>query len=301
MSIFEGFSLEKIDLGEIEVRVRIGGAGPPLLLLHGAKQTHVMWHRVAPALAERFTVVAPDLRGYGLTTKPLSTPDHFSYSKRVMAQDQIELMSGLGHARFSVAGHDRGGRVAYRLALDHPDAIRSLAVLDIIPTGEAFERGGREFGLGFYHWFFLAQPAPFPETLIGADPDWYWRWPSNVGSIQGYLDDEALDDYLTCFRDPETIRGLCEDYRAGATIDYEIDLADMNAGTKIRCPVLILWAEKGELNEWYDPLDVWRRWADDVRGRALECGHYLPEEAPLETADALLAFLVEDDATDKIG
>ncbi|HEU5112342.1 MAG TPA: alpha/beta hydrolase [Acidimicrobiia bacterium] len=176
--MFEGFDLEMLDLDEIVVRVRIGGAGPPLLLLHGAKQTHVMWHLVAPALAERFTVIAPDLRGYGRTSKPPSTPDHFNYSKRVMARDQVDLMSALGHSKFSVVGHDRGGRVAYRLALDHPGAVRSLGVLDIIPTGEAFERGGREFGLGFYHWFFLAQPTPFPEKLIGADPEWYWRWPS---------------------------------------------------------------------------------------------------------------------------
>ena len=291
--MFDGFELEMLDLGEIEVRVRVGGDGPPLLLLHGAKQTHVMWHRVAPRLAERFTVVAPDLRGYGKTTKPPSTPDHSQYSKRTMGHDQVGLMTKLGHSRFSVAGHDRGARVAYRMALDHPELVDKLAVLDIIPTGEAFQRGGREFGLGFFHWFFLAQPAPFPEKLIGADPDWYWRWPGSVNFTPEFLDAEALDDYLTCFRDPETIRGLCEDYRAGASIDYELDRADMDAGAKIVCPVLVLWAAKGELEEWYDPLEVWGEWTDDVRGWALPCGHYLAEEAPDETVEALMSFLSE--------
>lgn len=288
--MFEGFMLETIDAGEVRVRVRIGGDGPPLLLLHGNPQTHVMWHRVAPALAGEFTVVAPDLRGYGLTSKPASTPDHKSYSKRVMANDQIRLMSTLGHQRFSVAGHDRGGRVAYRLALDHPDVVERLAVLDIIPTGEAFQRGGREFGLGLYHWYFLAQPAPLPEKLIGADPEWFWRWHTNRGPDASFFDTDAVADYLACFRDPETIRGICDDYRAGATIDFEHDLADMEAGRRIQCPLLVLWGGLSKPQDWYDTLDVWRAWADDVRGRALPCGHYLPEEAPEETARELLAF-----------
>ncbi|MGH8872454.1 MAG: alpha/beta fold hydrolase [Acidimicrobiia bacterium] len=288
--MFEGFRLETIDLGEIRARVRIGGEGPPLLLLHGNPQTHVMWHRVAPDLAEHFTVVAPDLRGYGMTSKPPSTPDHGPYSKRTMGRDQIELMSALGHDRFAVAGHDRGGRVGYRLALDHPDLVERLAVLDIVPTGEAFERGGREFGLGLYHWFFLAQPAPLPEKLIGADPEWFLRWHTTRGPDTRFFDAAALDDYLACFRDPETIRGMCDDYRAGATIDFEHDLADMESGRKIRCPVLVLWGGAGRLGEWYDVLAVWRSWADEVQGRPLPCGHYLAEEAPAETAAELLAF-----------
>jgi haloacetate dehalogenase len=291
--MFDGFSLEMVDLDEIQARVRIGGDGPPILLLHGAKQTHVMWHRVAPALAERFTVVAPDLRGYGRSSKPPATPDHARYSKRVMARDQVQLMTQLGHERFGVAGHDRGGRVAYRLALDHPEVIDRLAVLDIIPTGEAFARGGREFGLGFYHWFFLAQPAPFPEKLIGADPEWFWRWPNSVETTPAYLAAEAVDDYLDCFRDPETIRGLCEDYRAGATIDFELDQADRRAGRKIGCPLLVLWAARGEVDDWYDPLEVWRGWADDVRGEAIPSGHHMAEEAPEETTKALLSFFAE--------
>jgi len=288
--MFEGFRLDTIEAGEVQVRVRIGGDGPPLLLLHGNPQTHVMWHRVAPALAEEFTVVTPDLRGYGLTSKPPSAPDHMPYSKRVMATDQVHLMSALGHQRFSVAGHDRGGRVAYRLALDHPDVVERLAVLDIIPTGEAFQRGGREFGLGLYHWFFLAQPSPLPEKLIGADPEWFWRWHTNRGPDPSFFDPDAVADYLACFRDPETIRGICDDYRAGATIDFEHDLADMEAGRRIRCPLLVLWGGRSKPQDWYDTLDVWRAWADDVRGRAIPCGHYLPEEAPEETAGELAAF-----------
>jgi len=288
--MFEGFSLDNVDIGEIEVRVRVGGVGPPLLLLHGNPQTHVMWHKVAPALAERFTVIAPDLRGYGRSSKPPTTSDHLAYSKRAMAMDQIALMESLGHDRFSVAGHDRGGRVAYRLALDHPGVVEKLAVLDIIPTSEAFDRGGREFGLSLYHWFFMAQPAPLPEKLIGSDPDWFWRWHTTRGPDTSFFDSDAIDDYLDAFRDPETIRGICEDYRAGATIDYEHDSADKAANRRIECPLLVLWGGNSKPAGWYDTLDVWRGWADDVEGRSLPCGHYLAEEAPQETAGELIAF-----------
>jgi haloacetate dehalogenase len=249
-----------------------------------------MWHRVAPALASGFTVVAPDLRGYGRTSKPPSVPDHGSYSKRTMGEDQIGLMSRLGFDRFSVAGHDRGGRVGYRLALDHPEVVERLAVLDIIPTGEAFRRGGREFGLSLYHWYFLAQPAPLPEKLIGSDPDWFWRWHTTRGPDTSFFDPEAVEDYLACFRDPETVRGMCEDYRAGAGIDFEHDIADIGAGRKLRCPLLVLWGARAKLDEWYDMLEVWGAWADDVGGRALPCGHYLAEEAPVETSQELLGF-----------
>jgi haloacetate dehalogenase len=288
--MFEGFRLETIDADGLPVRARIGGSGPPLLLLHGNPQTHVMWRKVAPALAERFTVVASDLRGYGLSGKPPSAPDHAPYSKRTMALDQLAAMRRLGYERFLLAGHDRGGRVAYRMALDHPGAVAKLAVLDIVPTGEAFARGGREFGLGYYHWFFLAQPAPLPEKLIGADPDWFWRWHTARGPDTGFFEPEALAEYLACFRDPETIRAICDDYRAGATIDCEHDWADKRAGRRIACPVLALWGAEAKLEAWYDTLAVWREWADDVRGRALPCGHYLAEEAPEETARELLAF-----------
>jgi haloacetate dehalogenase len=288
--MFEGFRLETIDADGLPVRARIGGSGPPLLLLHGNPQTHVMWRKVAPALAERFTVVATDLRGYGLSGKPPSAPDHAPYSKRTMALDQLAVMRRLGYERFLLAGHDRGGRVAYRMALDHPDAVAKLAVLDIVPTGEAFARGGREFGLGYYHWFFFAQPSPLPEKLIGADPDWFWRWHTARGPDTGFFDAEALADYLACFRNPETIRAICDDYRAGATIDCEHDRADKQAGRRIACPLLALWGAQAKLEAWYDTLAVWREWADEARGRALPCGHYLAEEAPEETARELLGF-----------
>ena len=288
--MFEGFGLESFQVGEVLIRARVGGSGPPLLLLHGNPQTHVMWHKVAPTLAEHFTVVAPDLRGYGMSSKPPSTPDHAAYSKRAMAIDQLGLMRQIGHERFFVAGHDRGGRVGYRLALDHPETVARLAVLDIIPTSEAFERGGREFGLTLYHWFFLAQPAPLPEKLIGSDPDWFWRWHTTRGPDSDFFDPDAVADYLACFRDPETIRGICEDYRAGATVDFDDDLVDKQEGTKIQCPVLVLWGEKSKPASWYDPLDVWSEWAGDLRGTGLPCGHYLPEEAPEQTAAELVSF-----------
>ena len=288
--MFEGFRLETIEGDGVPIRARIGGEGPPLLLLHGNPQTHVMWHKVAPALAERFTVVATDLRGYGRSGKPPSAPDHAPYSKRAMALDQLAVMRSLGFERFDVAGHDRGGRVAYRMALDHPHAVARLAALDIIPTGEAFDRGGREFGLSYVHWFFFAQPAPLPETLLGVDPDWYWRWHTTRGPDTSFFTPEAMEDYLACFRDPETRRAICDDYRAGATIDCEHDWADKTAGRKIACPLLALWGAQAKLEAWYDTLAVWREWADDVRGRALPCGHYLAEEAPEETLSELLAF-----------
>jgi haloacetate dehalogenase len=257
--------------------------------LHGNPQTHVMWHRVAPALSERFTVVATDLTGYGMSSKPPSTADHAPYSKRVMARTQVGVMRTLGYQRFLVAGHDRGGRVGYRMSLDFPDAVVKLAVLDIVPTWEAFSRGGKEFGLGYYHWFFLAQPAPLPERLIGADPDWFWRWHTARGSHEVFAP-EAVEDYLACFRNPQTVRAICEDYRAGAGIDCEHDEADKRAGRRIACPVLALWGAQAKLEAWYDTLALWREWADDVQGRALPCGHYLAEEQPEETTAELLAF-----------
>ena len=288
--MFEGFELSTIDTGETAIRTRRGGSGPPLLLLHGNPQTHAMWHKVAPRLAEDFTVVATDLRGYGGSGKPPSTPDHAAYSKGAMARDQVAVMRRLGFERFFVAGHDRGGRCAYRMALDHPERVAKLAVLDIVPTGEAFRRADREFGLGYWHWFFLAQPADLPERMIGADPDWYWRKHTTRGPTPpDFFSPEALEDYLRCFRNPETIRAICEDYRAGATVDFAQDEADRGR-KRIACPLLALWGRQGKLDAWYDVLAVWRDWADDVRGRALPCGHYLPEEAPDEVYAELKAF-----------
>jgi haloacetate dehalogenase len=282
--MFEGFKLSMIDTGEVVIRVRHGGHGPPLLLLHGHPQTHVMWHKIAPRLAQDFTVVAADLRGYGDSAKPQTTPDHAPYSKRAMARDQVAVMAQLGFERFFVAGHDRGGRCAYRLALDYPERVLKLAVLDIIPTGEAFRRADMAFGLVNWHWFFLAQPYDLPERLIGADPEgYYFRQRREI------FDPEALQDYLRCCHNPETIHAMCEDYRAGATFDFKLDEADRGR-RRLTCPVLVLWSRQDELEKSYDVLAIWRDWADNVQGRGLDCGHYLAEEAPDETYAELSAF-----------
>jgi haloacetate dehalogenase len=287
MTLFDGFEVERIDTGEVTLRVRHGGSGEPLLLLHGHPQTHVMWHKVAPLLARDFTVIVPDLRGYGESTKPPTTPDHTPYSKRVMAVDQVELMRQLGYEQFSVAGHDRGGRVAYRLALDHPNRVRKLAILDILPTSEHFRRTNMEFALGYWHWFFLAQPAPLPENMIGANPDAYY-----FHGRRNLFDPEALADYLRCVHNPETIHAMCEDYRAAATLDFQYDEADRGK-RKIAAPLLALWGKQGSLEQWYDVLAIWRDWADDVRGQAINSGHYLAEEAPDETYAELYRFFSE--------
>jgi len=282
--VFEGFELTTVDTGEATIRLRRGGSGPPLLLLHGHPQTHAMWNAVAPRLANDFTVVAADLRGYGGSSKPPTTPDHEPYSKRAMARDQVAVMEALGFERFNVCGHDRGGRCAYRLALDHPERVLKLAVLDIVPTAEMWRRADMELGLVDWHWFFLAQPHPFPERLIAAAPDeFYFR------GDRSRFHREALADYLRCVHDPETIHAMCEDYRAGATIDYELDEADRGR-RKIACPLLALWAGRDELGRWFDVLEVWRRWADDVGGRAIDCGHFLAEEAPHEVYAELRSF-----------
>jgi len=286
--LFPGFELSVVDTGEATLRVRHGGNGPPLLLLHGHPQTHLMWHAVAPGLADRFTVVAPDLRGYGESTKPETTPDHEPYSKRAMARDQVELMRQYGFERFFVCGHDRGARCAYRLTLDHPESVAKLAVLDIVPTGDAFRLADMRFGLAYWHWFFLAQPDGLAERMIGADPDaFYFRQRYQAHDL---FAPEALEDYLRCARRPETIHAMCEDYRAGATIDFALDEADRGK-KRIACPVLVLWGGRGKLGELYDDvLGIWRGWADDVSGRALDCGHFLAEEKPDETLAELLAF-----------
>lgn len=281
--MFEGFKLTRIDTGEADLRVRVGGEGPPLLLLHGHPQTHVMWHKVAPRLAHDFTVVTPDLRGYGESSKPETTPDHEPYSKRAMARDMVELMHQLGFEQFAVAGHDRGGRCAYRLALDHADRVVRLDVLDIIPTGEAWRRADMGFGMVNWHWYFMAQPFDMPERMLGSDPD------RNYLQKRDIFDTEALNDYLHCINLPGTIHAMCEDYRAGATYDRMLDDADLG-NRKIACPVLVLWSRREELERFYDPVAIWRDWADNIQGASIDSGHYLAEEAPDETYARLHTF-----------
>lgn len=288
--MFEGFETRRIETSEVEVNLVTGGCGSPVLLLHGYPQTHAMWHAVAPVLARDHTVVAADLRGYGNSSKPESGEDHAGYSKRAMAQDQVEAMAALGFDSFAVVGHDRGGRVAHRMALDHPGLVTRLAVLDIVPTHTVFANVSKALATDYYHWFFLIQPYDFPERLIGADPDYYLEhkldgWSAGDRSFAP----EALAEYLRCFRDPATIHASCEDYRAAATIDLEHDGADLDR--RIECPLLALWGDRGRIAQLFDVLDTWRDRASDVRGRALACGHFPAEEAPGETADELIAFL----------
>ena len=289
--MFAGFSDERIDVGGgVAIRARVAGEGRPVLLLHGYPQTHACWHRVAPLLvAAGFRVVAADLRGYGDSSKPASSADHAAYSKRAMAADQVAVMRALGHDRFAVAGHDRGGRVVHRMALDHPGAVGRLAVLDIAPTATMYARTDMAFATGYYHWFFLIQPAPLPERLIGADPEFYLRrklaaWDRGPDTFAP----EAFAEYLRCFGDPASIAATCEDYRAAATIDLQHDAAE--ADRRVEAPLLALWGERGLVGRTYDVLATWRGKAVDVRGHALPTGHYLPEEAPDATAEALAAF-----------
>jgi haloacetate dehalogenase len=284
--MFEGFTLDRIDVGEAVLRVRHGGSGSPILLLHGHPRTHATWHRVAPILAREHTVVCPDLRGYGESSKPPTTPDHEPYSKRAMARDCLALMRALGHERFAVAGHDRGAYVAYRTALDHPQAVTQLAVLDAVPLWEALERCDARFARAWWHWWFLGGPEGKAEAAINADPDAWYR-PRR--ELQG---DEAFEDMRRAIHDPATIHAMCEDYRAGLGIDREIDDADRAAGRRIACPVLVVWAEHDDMGELYgDPTAIWRDWADDVRGLELPSGHHMAEEVPDQLADALLGLL----------
>ena len=288
--MFDGFERQTIEVDGVGINVVAGGRGRPLLLLHGYPQSHVMWHRVAPLLAQHFSVVVPDLRGYGDSAKPPSDSDHATYSKRTSAADQVAVMAALGHEQFAVVGHDRGGRVAHRMALDHPGRITRLAVLDIVPTLLAFEETDMEKARGYYHWFFLSQPPGLPERLIGGDPGFYLRWclESWGGSLEPFTP-EALAEYERCFTDPETIRASCEDYRAAATIDLEHDRADLDK--KVECPVFALWGERSRIHRWYDVAATWRERAESVTGGSLDCHHFLPEEMPDDVARALFFFL----------
>ncbi len=293
LDFFRDFTLTTHRVTDGDLRLRTAGSGPPLLLLHGNPQTHAMWHAVAPALAERYAVIAPDLRGYGGSFKPGATGDHAPYAKASMARDLAELMTGLGHQRFQVVAHDRGARVAHRLAIDNPDRIERLAVLDIVPTIEHFERTDMAFALGYYHWFWFAQPHPFPEELINAAPTtWFNAHTAREPKSGDFFRPEALQDYLQAAHDPATITGMCEDYRAAATIDLEHDRVSRAQGRKIACDMLVLWGAKGRIGGWYDPLELWRQYAaGEVTGGPVTSGHYLAEEAPSEVLAWLDRFL----------
>ena len=286
--LFPGFRVLDVAAPDTTIRVRTGGSGPALLLLHGYPQTGAMWHKLAARLAEEFTVVCPDLRGYGASGKPASDEHHAPYSKRAMAGDMAAVMSSLGQERFFLAGHDRGGRVAHRLALDHEARVDKVAVLDIAPTREMYRDTTDAFARAYWHWFFLIQPAPFPERMIGADPDLYWldrRKPDLP-----HFSAEALEEYLRCFRDPAAIHASCEDYRAAATIDIAHD--DAEGGRKLDVPLLALWGEHGVVHRCFDPLALWRERASQVSGRPLPGGHYLAEELPDMVADEMERFFV---------
>ncbi len=288
--LFPNFTLRDVPTRGARIRAVVGGSGPPVLLLHGYPQTHAIWHRVAPSLAERFTVVAADLRGYGDSEKPPGGPDHAAYSKRAMAADQVELMETLGLAPFHLVGHDRGGRVAHRLALDHPGSVLSLTTLDIAPTRHMYREGGFDFARAYYHWYFLVQPAPFPERLIGADPDSFLTHKLGSGSAGlSPFAPEALAEYLRCFRDPATIHASCEDYRASAGIDLAHDEADLDQ--RVGVPLLALWGERGVVHRCFDVLAAWRERAARVVGGPLPAGHYLAEEVPERVLAELLPHL----------
>jgi haloacetate dehalogenase len=289
--VFDGFEEFDIPTSGTMIHGRRGGAGPPVLFLHGMPETHLMWHRVAPRLAERFTVVATDLRGFGDSGTPPSAPDHAPYCMREIARDQIEVMNALGYDRFGVAGHDRGARCAYRMALDRPDAVTRLAVLDIVPTGEAFRRADMRFSLGFWIWSFLAAPEPTPEQFITRAPGVIVdHMLDTLSEAPGAFPAEVRAAYIAQFGDPATVHAVCEEYRAAATLDYEHDEADRGV-RRIGCPTLALWSHQGAVAEWYDPLKIWNDWCDDVRGGPIPAGHFIPEEAPGETARHLVDFL----------
>jgi haloacetate dehalogenase len=292
-ALFPHFRALQVEIDPtVTINAIVGGSGPPLLLLHGHPQTHAIWHRVAPRLAEQFTVVACDLRGYGDSSKPQGAPDHANYSKRAMAADMVAVMQSLGLATFRVLAHDRGARVAHRLALDHPQAVERMALLDIAPTLAMYEQTSDAFARAYWHWFFLIQPPPLPERLIEADPAAYVR--DVMGKRSAGLapfDPRALAEYQRCLALPGAAHGICEDYRAAATIDLEHDRVDRDAGSRLALPLMVLWGEQGVVGRCFDPLAEWQRVAADVQGGALPCGHYIAEEAPDRLLERVLPFL----------
>jgi haloacetate dehalogenase len=286
---FPGFRSFRIPTAGAEINGVVGGSGPPVLLLQGWPQTHLEWRHVAPALAQRFTVVATDLRGYGDSSKPAGGENHAAYSKRALAQDQVEVMRQLGFERFAVVGHDRGGRVACRLALDHPQAVTRLALLDIVPTRTVYTQVSKNLATWYFHWFFLIQPEPLPEMLLGGQAEPFLRNFAFRGLIPQAIEEPVFAEYLRCFADPQTLHAMCEDYRAGASIDLQHDEADL--GTQLTCPTLVLWGVHGAMHRLFDVLETWRSRAPAVQGKALPAGHWLPEECPQELTAALVEFL----------
>jgi haloacetate dehalogenase len=298
--MFDGFKTETIAVAETEIFVRTAGVGDPVLLIHGFPQTGACWHRIAPTLAERFRVVVPDLRGYGASGKPAPSHDHAAHSKRAMAKDLVQLMTALGHETFAVVGHDRGARVGFRLSMDHPDRVTRFCSLDVIPTLDMWEKMDLAGAVGGFHWSFLAQPSPVPETMIGADPDFFYGYLMRKWAAPEFLfDAHAMQLYLEAMRDPAVIEATCEDYRAGASIDVAHDRDDREAGRRLSCPLLFLYGGVrgfGGPGGARDPLDTWRNWCDgEVTGGPAPCGHFLPEEAPGTVLEQLLPFLLAAD------
>ena len=294
--LFPGYEAKWIGTTSGRIFARVGGKGPPLLLLHGYSSTHVMWHNVAPKLDDRFTLVIADLPGYGWSDMPESDKDHTPYTKRAMAKALVEAMESLGYVHFALAGHDRGGRVSYRLALDHPGRLSRLAVLDILPTYNYWQRINRLYALKIYHWTFLAQLYPFPETLILGNPDFFLKEKmasQTKSKTLAAFDPQAMAHYLAPFRDPSRVHAMCEDYRAGAYADYDIDKADVDAAKKITVPMLALWGDAGIAAAAATPLDTWTSWATNVRGAPVDSGHFLAEENPYATAKLLREFFLE--------
>ncbi|AGZ44056.1 alpha/beta fold hydrolase [Actinoplanes friuliensis] len=293
--MFDGFARHDLQTSRGPIFARVAGQGPPVLLLHGYPQTHVMWHTAADLLQKHFTVVVADLPGYGESFRPVPAADHTPHSKRALAVDLVQAMGLLGHERFAVAGHDRGGRVAYRMALDHPDRVTAAAVIDVVPTGDVWARADAKMALGYWHWAFLAQPAPLPERLIAADPDAFFDFhvrALGLGRAPDRYPADLMAGYRALLDDAGTVQAICEDYRAGAGVDREHDDADRGV-RRIECPLLALWSANGALPRFYgDVLDVWRPWADDVTGQAMPASHFVVEDQPEATAEALTEFLL---------
>ena len=289
--MFQGYKKDTLRVNGIDISFRIGGRGPALLLLHGHPQTHVIWHKVADTLAEHFTVIAADLRGYGDSSKPPASQKHVAHSNRVMAQDMADLMKRLGFEQFSILAHDRGARVSHRLAMDHPHLVERMTLLDIAPTLSMYTQTNEEFARAYWHWFFLIRPAPLPEALIESDPELYLR--SVMGTRSSGMSpftDEAFAEYLRCLRQPGSATGICEDYRASATIDLEHDRVDIEKGKKLACPLLVMWGSEGTVGRCFNPLNEWQKVADQVQGKPLPAGHYIAEEAPKQLLAELLPF-----------